>query len=270
MINGKRILAVLPARGGSKGIPRKNIRAVGGKPLLAWTIEEARRSRFVDRLVLSSDDPEIMAVAASLGCEVPFRRPSELAEDDTPGIAPVLHAIEHLPGYDYVVLLQATSPLRLAEDIDACISLCHEQAAPACVSVTRCGHNPHLMFWRGEDRRLKKVIEGVVFPCRQQMPTAFFLNGAVYVADCAWLQNSKTFLSADTHGYEMPASRSLDIDSEEELKYLEGYFAEKATLDSKGGHLRWNDKGTAFPASESPLEPSQGSGSRQTSQPQRS
>ena len=106
------------------------------------------------------------------------------------------------------------------------------------------------MFWRGEDRRLKKVIEADVLPCRQQMPTAFFLNGAVYVADCASLQNSKTFLTADTLGYEMPASRSLDIDTEEDLKHLEGFSRRRAAPGSNGSYLPRDGEQPAFPASE--------------------
>ena len=94
MIEGNTLLAIIPARGGSKGVLRKNIREVAGKPLIAWTIEEAKSSKYVDRVILSSEDEEIIQVAARLGCEVPFVRPTELAGDDTPGIAPVLHAIE--------------------------------------------------------------------------------------------------------------------------------------------------------------------------------
>ena len=121
MIEGKKVLAVIPARGGSNGVPRKNIIDVGGKPLIAWTIEEARKSKYIDRLILSSDDREIIEIAKRWGCEVPFEQPAEMARDGTPGIAPVLHAIEMLPDYDYVVLLQPTSPLRQVEDVDGCI-----------------------------------------------------------------------------------------------------------------------------------------------------
>ncbi len=97
MINDKKVLAIIPARGGSKGIHRKNIREVGGKPLIAWTIEEAKKSKYIDRLILSSEDEEIIRVAKAWGCEVPFVRPMEFAQDDTPGIEPLLHAIETLP-----------------------------------------------------------------------------------------------------------------------------------------------------------------------------
>lgn len=114
-------LAIIPARGGSKGVPRKNIRNLAGKPLIAWTIEEAKKSKYINRVILSSDDNEIIEIAKNYNCEVPFVRPKNIAEDNTPGIDPVLHAIKQCPGYDYVVLLQPTSPLRTVEDIDGCI-----------------------------------------------------------------------------------------------------------------------------------------------------
>lgn len=222
MIGTQTLLGIIPARGGSKGIPRKNIRLVKGKPLIAWTIEQAKRSEYLDRLVLTSEDSEIMRIAAEYGCEVPFRRPPELAADDTPGIAPVLHAIEHLPGYDYVVLLQPTSPLRSAEDIDNCISLCMERGAPACVSVTRCAENPYMMFWQEQDLHLTALFaEGSRIACRQQLPEAFRLNGAVYVARSHWLQETRSFVTPETIGYEMPADRSVDIDTEADLRLID-------------------------------------------------
>ena len=122
MIQNKRVLAIIPARGGSKGVSRKNIMVVAGKPLIAWTIEEAIKSRFIDRVVVSSDDSEIIEISRELGANVPFVRPREMAEDDTPMITPVVHLLNKLPdNYDYSVLLQPTSPLRTVQDIDECI-----------------------------------------------------------------------------------------------------------------------------------------------------
>ena len=221
MIGTDLILGLIPARGGSKGIPRKNLRTVTGKPLLAWAIEQGKRSRYIDRLVLSSEDDEIMQVAAEFGCDVPFRRPAELAADETPGIEPVLHAIDKLPGYKYVVLLQPTSPLRTTEDIDACISLCFEKGAPACVSVTSCEEHPYHMFWCDEKLRLTPLLQdGQSIFRRQQLPPIFRLNGAVYVAECSWLQETRSFITTETIGYEMPAERSLDVDKEADLQIL--------------------------------------------------
>ncbi len=215
MIQGKTVLAIIPARGGSKGIPRKNIRYIGGKPLIAWTIEEAKKSRYIDRLILSSDDDEIIEVTKAWGCEVPFKRPIELAQDETPGIASVLHALQLLPKYDYAILLQPTSPLRTVDDIDACLEKCLAFNANACVSVTEVTENPYWMYTISPDGIMHQLIEtNYSFTRRQDLPKVYKLNGAVYVADSEWLLQSKSFLSNDTLAYVMPWERSLDIDTE--------------------------------------------------------
>lgn len=222
MIQGKTILAVIPARGGSKGVPRKNIRDVGGKPLLSWTIEEAKKSVYIDRLIVSTDDEEIADVARQYECEVPFLRPSHLAMDDTPGIAPVLHALDVLPKYDYVVLLQPTSPLRQVIDIDGCIEKCLHEQANACVSVTLTEKTPYWMYKMTEEHMLEPVIEiEKPYTRRQDIPEVFALNGAVYIAKTNWLQETNSFLEKETLGYVMPKERSIDIDSELDLSLLE-------------------------------------------------
>lgn len=218
MINGKTVLAIIPARGGSKGVPRKNIRDIAGKPLLAWTIEEAKKSKYIDRLILSSDDAEIIEVAKAWGCEAPFVRPAELARDDTPGIDPVLHALREMPGYDYVALLQPTSPLRTAADIDGCLALCESHSAPACVTVTEPAHHPYWMYTLNDAAALHPLSEQQATR-RQDLPPVYALNGAVYAARSAWLRASRSFLTADTLGYVMPASRSVDIDNEQDFAF---------------------------------------------------
>ena len=222
MINGHKTLALIPARGQSKGVPRKNIRIAAGKPLIAWTIEEARQSKYIDRLILSSEDPEIMEVASCYGCEVPFQRPAELALDDTPGMDPVIHALDELPGYDYLVLLQPTSPARSVADIDGCIERCEENHAKSCVSVVKCQQHPYLMFSLQRNFSLHRLVpEAVNFHRRQEYPYFFLLNGAVYVARTEWLLQSRTFLTDETLGYEMPEERSLDIDTVEDFRRFE-------------------------------------------------
>lgn len=212
MIDGRSILAVIPARGGSKGVPRKNVRLLAGKPLIAWTIEAALRSQYIDRVVLSSDDQEIIAVARDLGCEVPFVRPAALSGDDAPGIAPVLHALDEISGYDLMVLLQPTSPLRSTEDIDGAIAFCHQRHAPCCVSVSPPGKSPYWMYTLDEFAHLSPLLGNDVIMRRQDLPEALALNGAVYVADCRWLKESRSFITAETVAYRMPAERSFDID----------------------------------------------------------
>lgn len=223
MIGDKTVLAIIPARGGSKGVPRKNIRDLAGKPLIAWTIEEANKSKYIDRLILSSEDTEIIAVAKDWGCEVPFVRPQELAQDETPGIDPVLHAIQALKEkYDYVVLLQATSPLRTVKDIDGCLELMIKENAKSCVSVTEPDKSPYWMYkMSGSNYKLDPLIpQDVNFSCRQDLPKVYALNGAVYVNQCEHLLNTKKMIFDETIGYRMPKERSIDIDTEADLIFL--------------------------------------------------
>lgn len=222
MIDEKRVLGIIPARGGSKGVPRKNVRKVGGKPLIAWTIEEGKKSKYIDRLILSSDDEEIIRIAESWGCEAPFVRPAQFAQDETPGIDPVLHAINVLPGYEIVVLLQATSPLRNVVDIDGCLDQCVACGANACVSVTEAEQSPYWMYFLDKNGRMESVLSDRFNSARrQELPSAYALNGAVYVAKTAWLQETRTFVTSDTVAYVMPRARSLDIDTELDFRILE-------------------------------------------------
>ncbi|HHY22121.1 MAG TPA: acylneuraminate cytidylyltransferase family protein [Bacilli bacterium] len=222
MIKGKTVLAIIPARGGSKGVPRKNIRDLAGKPLIAWTIDEAKKSKFIDRLILSSEDEEIIEVAKSYGCEVPFVRPRHLAEDTTPGIEPVLHAIKEVEGYDYVMLLQPTSPLRTVEDIDRCIEKIIKFNDPACVSVAEPDTSPYWMYTLNCNDQIKPLIpQDTVAVRRQELPTVYSLNGAVYIAKTDWLRHTKSFLTEETIAYIMPRERSYDIDTEEDFQWCE-------------------------------------------------
>lgn len=216
-----KILAIIPARGGSKGVPRKNIRELVGKPLIAWTIEEAKKSKYITKTILSSEDPEIIEVAKRYGCEVPFVRPLELAQDNTPGIEPVLHVVDQCPGFDYIVLLQPTSPLRTFEDIDGCIELIFKNKSPACVSVSIADRSPYWMYTMQEKEQLTPLLTDEFFSRRQDLPKVYALNGAVYVAKVSWLQNKKTFITDETVGYVMSKSHSLDIDTEEDFLYCD-------------------------------------------------
>lgn len=218
MVNDKSILAIIPARGGSKGVPRKNIRPLAGRPLLAWTVAAAKQSRYIDRVVLSSEDAEIIRVAREAGCEVPFVRPDTLARDNTPGIEPVLHALAMLPGYDYVVLLQPTSPLRTADDVDRCIELCIEANAPACVSVTEPDKSPYWMYRLDDANAMTPILDKPDgFSRRQDLPEVYALNGAVYVAQTKWLQETRSFIGPQTIAFIMAKDHSPDIDTERDF-----------------------------------------------------
>ncbi len=181
MYRNKKILAMIPARGGSKEIPGKNIRLVAGKPLIAWTIEAAAASRYVDRVIVSTDDRLIAETAEGCGAEVPFLRPAELASDDAPIEAPALHAIENLPGYDYLATLQPTTPLRGAETLDACIAYALDRNASACASMTEPAHKPYWMYRIREDRTIEPLMKDK-YPSRQLFPKYHTLNGAIYLA----------------------------------------------------------------------------------------
>ncbi|MFD1037061.1 cytidylyltransferase domain-containing protein [Virgibacillus byunsanensis] len=222
MIQDKSVLAIIPARGGSKGVPRKNIKDLAGKPLIAWTIEEAKKSKYIDRLVLSSEDQEIISVAEHYGCEVPFKRPQEMALDETPGLDPVLHAIDNLPNYDYVVLLQPTSPLRNVHDIDQAIKKCELNSGIAVVSVTESSKNPFWTYKLDSKEIMIPLMDINGIPARRQdAPKSFVLNGAVYVTKTDTLKEENSFLQKEIIAYVMPSERSLDIDSELDFKICE-------------------------------------------------
>ena len=222
MINNKKVLAIILARGGSKGLPRKNIKYLAGKPLIDWSIEAAKNSHYIDRLIVSSDNDEIISVAKEFGCEVPFKRPIELAQDDTSCIDSLAHAVKQMPGYDYIVLLQPTSPLRVSDDIDNCLLLCEKREAPACVSLQKVAKHPLWMFTQDADDRIHPFLERDIPDRRQNLPDCYELNGAVYVAKSAWLLEKRSFFDAETCGYVMPNERSIDVDDS-----IDFYIAEQ-------------------------------------------
>lgn len=215
MLHGEKVLAIAVARGGSKGLPRKNVLPLGDKPLVAWTVAAALKSQHVDRVILSSDDEEIIAAARSAGCEVPFVRGAALASDTTSMLDVVHDAVARCgEGFTWIVLLQATSPLRQAADIDAALRACVSAGAPACVTVTPVDKNPAWMFLRSADGHMSPVLDGVSPAFRRQdLAQAYVLNGAVYVARRDWLVGRNTFLSAETVCHVMPRERSIDIDT---------------------------------------------------------
>ncbi len=221
MYRDKRILGLIPARGGSKGLPGKNIRPLAGRPLIAWTIEAARQARHIDRVVLSSENEDICRIAEVYGCEVPFRRAAELARDDTPGIAPVLDAAERLPDFDYLVLLQPTSPFRSSDDIDRAIERCLSTGATSLVSVTPASQHPSWMYHLDEDGRLKHFLGDEPIARRQELPKVFALNGAIYVVSVPWLKEHRRLMDENTIGFTMPRRRSIDIDTALDFRIAE-------------------------------------------------
>ncbi len=213
------VLGLVVARGGSKGLPKKNLKMVAGIPLISWTIDAALKSGCIDRVVLSSDCSEIMSVAAAMGCEVPFKRPSSLATDEATSIDVVLHALDNLPDYDFVVLLQPTSPLRTSEDIDSAFNLIVSSGAPSCVSVCEASESPYWMFNLEANLRLSSVIPNEsIITRRQDLPPVYVLNGAIYIARVDWLRRTKSFFGHECVAYKMPRERSMDIDTAEDFE----------------------------------------------------
>lgn len=213
----ERVLALVPARGGSKGVPRKNLRLLGGKPLIAWTIEAARAARRVTRVVVSTDDPEIAGIARGCGADVPFLRPPGLATDEAGMLGVVRHALTSLlpDAFGHVALLQPTSPLRSPEDIDAAVRLCQEGGASSCVSVTELAKSPQWMYRLGPDGRLEPLLAAAPPDARRQdLAAAYALNGAVYVARCGRILDGGGFVEPGTVAHVMPPERSVDIDTE--------------------------------------------------------
>jgi CMP-N,N'-diacetyllegionaminic acid synthase len=222
MINNKSILAIIPARGGSKALPRKNLLQFGGKPLIAWTIEAARQSKYIDRFILSSEDAKIIEVSRSLGCEVPFTRPEFLARDDVPASQAILDAVQRVNHHHYVLMLQPTSPLRSVWDIDACIEMASGVDAESIVSVTEVRQNPGWMFTISEERRLRRAFDMRTFPSqRQNLERYYILNGAIYCAKTAWFTRKKTFIDVETIPFVMSPESSIEVDDEFDLMLAE-------------------------------------------------
>jgi len=216
-----KVLALIPARGGSKGIPRKNVKPIAGKPLIAWTIEAALRSSSLSDVVVTTDDEEIAEVSRRHGAHTPFMRPGHLAQDHTAGIDPVLHALEELPRFDAVLLLQPTSPLRTTADIDACVRLACDTAAACVVSVCEPTQHPYWTYRLDTTGRLRPLIDLPAVTRRQDLPPLYAANGALYFARTEWLQSKRTFITPETLAFVMPAERSVDLDTPLDWKLAE-------------------------------------------------
>ena len=210
------IVAIIPARGGSKGIPRKNIKQLFGKPLIVWTIEHAKKSRYIGRITVSTEDKEIAEISKKYGAEV-IERPEELAKDETPTIDVIFHVLRvqaenFEPGA--IVLLQPTSPLRNTQDIDNAIELFLKNDCESVVSVCEVEHS---LYWgfEIENRCLKPIFGGKYLNMRRQdLSKVYTPNGAIYVSTPEILWKYKSFYCSKTIPYIMPPERSVDIDNE--------------------------------------------------------
>jgi CMP-N,N'-diacetyllegionaminic acid synthase len=249
------IVALVTARGGSKGIPGKNVASVGGKPLIAWSIEAALGSSRVQRTLVSTDDPQIAEVSRNAGAEVPFLRPPELARDNSSHLSVVLHTLDWLADNDdchpdYLLLLQPTSPLRTSADIDAAVDLAEKHDADSVVSVCAAHNHPYLVKQVTSAGVLADFlsVDRKAYLRRQDLPGAYALNGALYIIRPSVLRQQQTFLPERTFPYVMPAERSLDIDDPWDL-HLVRLVMEDQACRSRTSTSATVPLATALPAS---------------------
>ncbi|MDK2821914.1 MAG: hypothetical protein PWP31_1879 [Clostridia bacterium] len=214
MVRNGKVLAIIPARGGSKRLPEKNLLNLAGKPLISWTIEAAKESKYIDKIVVSSDDEKILDVAERYNVYV-IKRPEELATDSAKTIDVVKHAISILEkNFQYVLLLQPTSPLRKSRQIDEAFELLIKKDADAVISVSPVDHPVQWCNALPEDLSMKNFLNSEVMDKRSQdLPVYYRLNGAIYIAKTEKLiQQNSFFLKDNVFAYIMDRESSIDID----------------------------------------------------------
>lgn len=220
-------LTIITARGGSTGLPGKNIMPLCGKPLIAWTIQAAIAAKMSQCILVSSDDPKILEISAHYGAYTPFVRSADLATASATSMSVVLDALNFFFRrnifFTYTMLLQPTSPLRTGEDIDACLNFMQTNQAQACVSVCEPKKSPYLMYYMDNEKHLKPVLPPIAATRRQDYPTIYTPNGAIYLYETAWLLDKKTFINEETVAFVMPEERSVDIDYLSDM-YIAEFF----------------------------------------------
>jgi len=222
-----RTLAIIPARKGSKGLPGKNVRELAGKPLIEWTIEAALLSSKVTEVVITTDDSDIFEMSAKFPSVRFVRRPANLASDSASSIDVVCHVLSNFDGFDCFILLQPTSPLRSADDIDKAFELMLAAKSSSCVGIKQVTESPWWMYERSESLTLSPIISGKNKPARRQdLPPAYAPNGSIYISTITEFLYSRAFITAQTIGYEMPQSRSVDIDDLDDFNRCEQLMLE--------------------------------------------
>jgi CMP-N,N'-diacetyllegionaminic acid synthase len=222
MYKSKTFLGIIPARGGSKRLPRKNVLDLCGKPLIAWSIKAGLNSKYIDKVVVSSDDDEILNISSNFGAET-IKRPVELASDTATTFDAIKHTIDNFENYDYIVLLQPTSPLRDAKHIDEAIELLEEKQADAVVSVCEVDHSPLWSNTLPENGNMSSFLRDEVLNKRSQDLEKYYrLNGAIYICKTEKLLEEKSFfLKENIFAYIMDRKSSVDIDEEVDFKIAE-------------------------------------------------
>lgn len=215
MYNNKSFLAIIPARGGSTRLPRKNALDLCGKPLIAWSIEAALQSTYIDKVVVSSDDDEILNISERFGAKT-IKRPDNLATDTASTFDTIKHTIDHIEVYDYIVLLQPTSPLRTHIHVDESIELLFSKKADAIISVCQMDHSPLWSNTLPRDQSMKGFLSDEILGKRSQDLEPYYrLNGAIYISQTDRLLEEKSFfLKENIFAYVMDRKNSVDIDEE--------------------------------------------------------
>lgn len=226
MIGNRKVIAIIPARGGSKRLPFKNILPLSGKPLIAWTIEAAQQSKYIDQVIVNTDDDSIIEVAKKYNAEVPYKRPTELGGDNTTTNDVLIHAVNKLDmdlAKVIVVVLQPTSPLRKSENIDQALELIEENMAEGVVSLCECSHSPIWSNTLPENKSLGLFIQDKYKGVRSQdLPKYYRLNGAIYIYTAESLvSNGGIFYSDKVFAYTMTEKESVDIDTQDDFDYAE-------------------------------------------------
>jgi CMP-N,N'-diacetyllegionaminic acid synthase len=229
MIDKYKVICVIPARGGSKGVPRKNIKPLAGKPLIAYTVEQSLQSKYIDRTIVSTEDREIADISRQYGAEVPFMRPDDLAGDQVATVDVLLHTIKWLEeedkyNFDILVLLHTTTPLRAAKDIDSCIKMLNALKADNVFSVTEAHRNPYFNMVEVDKQGTVKLVKEGAFSTRQSAPKVYDLNASIYVWWKDILKKEKKVFLAGSKIYVMPKERSVDIDDDFDFRIAEYLF----------------------------------------------
>ena len=236
-IANNKILAIIPARSGSKGLPGKNCKPLLGKPLVTWSIEAARLSPSIDSILLSTDDQKIAEVGEAEGARVPFMRPLDLSSDTASSIDVVMHALDFLEAagekYDIVVLLEPTSPQRDSNDIEQALKLLIKTGARAAVGVTQAeGSHPNFIYRMQDDLKLNPFIKKAESQHirRQDIEPLYFLEGSIYISFVDSLREHQSFYHQNTIGYEVPKWKSLEIDDLDDFIMVEALLRHKREL----------------------------------------
>jgi len=221
------MLAIIPARGGSKGVPGKNIKPLRNKPLIAYTIEAAQVAKSIDRAILSTDDEEIADVAQKFGVEIPFIRPAELAKDTSLAIDNYIYTVDRLNAesskhYNDFIVLQPTSPFRTATDIDNAVELFRKKNADSVISVCEASHPPMCAKKIDSSCALKDYFNiNIGNKNRQELEPSFMPNGAIFILKLSLLKSHYSYYSDKTYAYVMPSERSVDIDTFFDFEFAE-------------------------------------------------